>query len=382
MSAKTRFVVLAVGSLLALAVLACNASARPAATQPVAIPTTVNVETLLAQASLSPLAPSPAAVSATPAGAASETPVPAGASPIPPVEASASPANAGASPANAGASPTSTVTPSLTPTQTATWTATAGCSMGVQLIADVTLPGYAKIVGGDPQQKIWRFQNVGACAWEPGTQLVFVSGYKFSSVGAIAVPSMPPGTVVDLTLNFKAPVTVGAYRSNWQMQTPGGQRFGSVFSIVVDVIAPTAVPSKFENGWRIYGPGSKGAGVYAIQYLLTEEGYSVTINGKYDDETEDAVRDFQKDKGITKNGTVGSKTWTALISGHTLSIGDSGAAVKAAQRLLNAYDADLKVDGDFDDDVEEAVRDFQDEYELSVDGVIGSKTWKALVANQ
>jgi len=379
MSAKTRFVVLAVGSLLALAVLACNASARPAATQPVAIPTTVNVETLLAQASLSPLAPSPVVASATPAGAspvtASETPVPAGASPIPPVEASATAANA-------AVSPTSTFTPSLTPTQTATWTATAGCSMGVQLIADVTLPGYAKIVGGDPQQKIWRFQNVGACAWEPGTQLVFVSGYKFSSVGAIAVPSMPPGTVVDLTLNFKAPVTVGAYRSNWQMQTPSGQRFGSIFSIVVDVIAPTAVPSKFENGWRIYGPGSKGAGVYAIQYLLTEEGYSVTINGKYDDETEDAVRDFQKDKGITKNGTVGSKTWAALISGHTLSIGDSGAAVKAAQRLLNAYDADLKVDGDFDDDVEEAVRDFQDEYELSVDGVIGSKTWKALVANQ
>lgn len=60
--------------------------------------------------------------------------------------------------------------------------------------------------------------------------------------------------------------------------------------------------------------------------------------------------------------------------------GATGDAVKALQRDLLAagYYDDGKVDGDFGDGTDNAVRDFQRENGLIVDGVVGEKTVKAL----
>jgi peptidoglycan hydrolase-like protein with peptidoglycan-binding domain len=38
----------------------------------------------------------------------------------------------------------------------------------------------------------------------------------------------------------------------------------------------------------------------------------------------------------------------------------------------------VKVDGDFGKQTQEAVRVFQDYYDMSVDGVVGKKTWEQL----
>jgi peptidoglycan hydrolase-like protein with peptidoglycan-binding domain len=65
----------------------------------------------------------------------------------------------------------------------------------------------------------------------------------------------------------------------------------------------------------------------------------------------------------------------------TLRRGAYGEDVKLLQRLLNTKDGHptlLDVDGAFGPLVEQAVREFQSTHSLSIDGVVGPKTWAAL----
>ncbi|MER7208529.1 peptidoglycan-binding protein [Streptosporangium sp. NPDC000239] len=66
--------------------------------------------------------------------------------------------------------------------------------------------------------------------------------------------------------------------------------------------------------------------------------------------------------------------------GHLIRRGDHGAEVKAVQQLLNTFGAKLAVDADFGPSTEQAVRTFQRSVRLTVDGVVGKDTWKALAA--
>jgi len=63
----------------------------------------------------------------------------------------------------------------------------------------------------------------------------------------------------------------------------------------------------------------------------------------------------------------------------TLRRGNQGEAVEELQALLNAkYGADLDMDGNFGKATEAAVRAFQKAHDLTADGIVGPKTWKAL----
>ncbi|MGI2908073.1 peptidoglycan-binding domain-containing protein [Tolypothrix sp. VBCCA 56010] len=60
--------------------------------------------------------------------------------------------------------------------------------------------------------------------------------------------------------------------------------------------------------------------------------------------------------------------------------GDTGGAVKLLQNLLIAlgyFDKDLRT-GNFLEQTEQAVKNFQSEYNLQVDGIVGAKTWDLL----
>lgn len=64
----------------------------------------------------------------------------------------------------------------------------------------------------------------------------------------------------------------------------------------------------------------------------------------------------------------------------TLKAGASGQKVKGLQIVLNAHDAKLDVDGAFGKNTTAAVKDFQKKKGLDADGVVGPKTWGALVS--
>jgi peptidoglycan hydrolase-like protein with peptidoglycan-binding domain len=124
--------------------------------------------------------------------------------------------------------------------------------------------------------------------------------------------------------------------------------------------------------------GATGLNVEAIQYLLNQSGADVVVDGDFGDQTDAAVRAFQAKKGLAQDGKVGPLTWAALwVTVRTGSGQDD--AVRAAQTLLNWHKADLLVDGDFGDITEAAVRKFQTDTKLGVDGVVGTQTWTALV---
>jgi hypothetical protein len=76
-------------------------------------------------------------------------------------------------------------------------------------------------------RKIWRVQNIGACAWTTGYSLVFAGG---DPLGAILGQQLPatvfPGETIDLAVNLTAPTAPGTYRGEWLLRNPYGMLFG------------------------------------------------------------------------------------------------------------------------------------------------------------
>ena len=63
------------------------------------------------------------------------------------------------------------------------------------------------------------------------------------------------------------------------------------------------------------GLGDCGAFVIEVQTRLNSTGFIIPVNGVYSDLTEDAVKAFQTDRGLTVDGLVGPKTWKELLAG-------------------------------------------------------------------
>ncbi len=93
-----------------------------------------------------------------------------------------------------------------------------------------------------------------------------------------------------------------------------------------------------------------------------------------------ATRDTSTASGMleTAEQEVGTESLGTLSGSPLLRQGSSGGEVPLLQELLNASGADLQVDGDFGPLTEAAVRAYQDENGLDVDGVVGSDTAGAL----
>ncbi len=85
-------------------------------------------------------------------------------------------------------------------------------------------------------------RNSGTCDWEPGTQLVFVSGEPMTAIGAVPVPAVAAGTTTDISVEMTAPTAPGTYKSVWQLQSPEGKRFGNQIYVQIVVLAPPTAP--------------------------------------------------------------------------------------------------------------------------------------------
>lgn len=127
--------------------------------------------------------------------------------------------------------------------------------------------------------------------------------------------------------------------------------------------------------------------IKAIQYLLRARGfYKLPIDGVFGAQTAASVRAFQRKNGLKADGVVAAQTFPKLIK--TLKRGDKGDAVRALQTLLRTFDghsleapyADMRVDGVFGSQTEQAVRYVQEEAGVgsdvfAVDGIVGTQTW-------
>lgn len=132
--------------------------------------------------------------------------------------------------------------------------------------------------------------------------------------------------------------------------------------------------------------GASGNFVTSLQYLLNEYGYNLIVDGRFGANTTRSVIDFQRNNALTPDGIVGPNTWEALLnlnpSVKTLRVGSKSSGVLFLQRLLLSFLYPInRLDGIFGPETERAVRAFQSENGLTVDGIVGRNTWRALLSS-
>lgn len=159
--------------------------------------------------------------------------------------------------------------------------------------------------------------------------------------------------------------------------------------------------------------GDRGRDVRTIQYYLNFLGFfndrlpQLNVDGIFGSETENAVRTFQRNYGLTVDGIVGKATWNAIISaydstlnslpdeyrsyssllypGYTLTVGASGNAVTQIQTFLRTIAQNnnavplINVDGIYGEQTRNAVMTVQRLSGIEQTGAVGPLTWNAIV---
>jgi hypothetical protein len=268
--------------------------------------------------------------------------------------------------------------PTAQPTQPAQATNTSQPCNRASFVEDVTVPDNTSFTAGKAFTKTWRLKNVGSCAWTSGYSLIFDSGDQMGGPASqqLTNGTVAPGQTIDISVNLVAPASPGAYKGNWKLKDGSGEVFAlstGPFWVIIKVAAAEA--------WPTIKKGDTGMEVYAIQYLLTHHGETLTADGIFGPATQTEVEDFQTKKNLAEDGIVGPETWQALIV--TVKQGDTGPAVRAVQQLLKGKFGfnTVNVDGIFGPITLQAVKDFQSSKNIASDGIVGPITWQKLVGN-
>lgn len=142
---------------------------------------------------------------------------------------------------------------------------------------------------------------------------------------------------------------------------------------------------------RIIRSGERGERVRDIQHRLLALGARIDPNeldGTFGPSTTEAVRGFQRGRGLPADGLVGPETWGELVeAGYEL--GDRvlylrvppfrGDDVRGLQRRLNGLGFDAgREDGILGEVTDRAVREFQRNVGRAQDGIVGPETHAAL----
>lgn len=132
--------------------------------------------------------------------------------------------------------------------------------------------------------------------------------------------------------------------------------------------------------------GSTDPAVRDLQEALKALGFDPgPVDGVFGEQTENAVKQFQQAKEIPVDGVVGRVTWINIDeadqSHPVLTLGSAGLPVRRLQSRMSAVGFDTGgVDGRFGPKTEAAVRKLQQDFNLTVDGVVGSQTWQVVDA--
>lgn len=111
----------------------------------------------------------------------------------------------------------------------------------LMFLDDVTVPDHALVMPGERFTKTWAIQNVGETRWpvrrlvrrdaelvvarreRSGALTPLLDAYLNSLERSVEVPSTPPGAVVEVSVDFAAPLENCTVASVWRLETPQGQ---------------------------------------------------------------------------------------------------------------------------------------------------------------
>ena len=178
-----------------------------------------------------------------------------------------------------------------------------------------------------------------------------------------------------------------------------------VSALAALVVAASAPAATTHLGDRTLRAGTSGPDVRELQKALGKAGFRVKVDGNFGSGTKRAVKRFQRATRLTPSGTVGRKTVAALkraLRGTSAnenggfdpdnpgtknkSLGDrvpvkkgmSGHDIRVLQDFLGRAGFTTKIDGEFGSGTEQAVKLFQAEKGLPVDGVVDAPDIDAL----
>lgn len=92
-----------------------------------------------------------------------------------------------------------------------------------KFIKNVTIADGAGFQPNEMIMKMWRLQNTGSCEWSPKTVLAFAHGIDFDAPPSLQIgTSVPPGAIVDISINVKTPSRSGTFQGFWKIQNDMG----------------------------------------------------------------------------------------------------------------------------------------------------------------
>lgn len=162
-----------------------------------------------------------------------------------------------------------------------------------------------------------------------------------------------------------------------------------------EVVNPGNNNSGNEIIYTLIKKGSTGNLVRLAQEKLIAKGYRLPrygADGSFGGETEEAVKQLQKDAGIGVDGIIGPRTWEVLNSdfvkpnapsypGYLIKKGQQSEDVRKVQARLAQLGYNIGrygADSIFGNSTLDAVKRFQRDHGLSADGIVGPATWAKL----
>jgi len=151
----------------------------------------------------------------------------------------------------------------------------------------------------------------------------------------------------------------------------------------VSTMAAVAGPSLNYLSYAMIKKGSKGADVRFAQkqlklYIPSEAAY-VIVDGDFGTTTETAIKAFQTKCGISSDGIVGGGTWPRLgpeVGSNMQNYWNKTLSIKEVQRLLKLSGRYTgSIDGIFGTGTLNGIKNFQQSYGLTKDGIWGKQCW-------
>ena len=286
-----------------------------------------------------------------------------------------------------------------------TWYKISYIYVSVKDLAELTSEG--ETFSGTLPDGSW---NLGSSVLKQGSTGSEVEQVQFWLGTLAQYESSIPSVTVDGVYGSGTAAAVRAFQRRYGLTVDGivghttwTELYDQFRSIQSDNGTPNAYPG------TALRQGSSGQNVRLVQFWLkiARTVYSslnnITVDGIFGSSTAAAVRRFQTYFGLTSDGVVGRTTWNKLyevyndIANRLLSPslrpgeypgvlrnGSTGTAVRELQfylYLMSAYQSSIpsvSIDGRFGAATEAAVRAYQRFAGLTVDGIVGRKTWDSL----
>jgi len=152
-------------------------------------------------------------------------------------------------------------------------------------------------------------------------------------------------------------------------------------SVAVKQTLPCSVQMSFSS-YPALTVGSKGPEVAALECLLHQRGYLISVDETFGSGTAKAIDKYRASMGWAAAGKTTRPTWTALLSyganPRVVKQGSVGLAVWRLQRSLIAAGLHPRLTGVFDADTVAAVKAYREAHDLTQYATVESSVWSLL----